>query len=145
MSTGHISLIPHHDHHQLRTRTRERAIFLQEVTYPPTRTLRAQVGAIRTSDTQWILLKNVGDATVGLVAWWIIGYAIASGKDAGHITGRSYFFFTGECLTKYPLKLKHVLHCTYFVQILISYFNGPDVLRIYFTPRRYQERGLFLY
>ncbi|CBJ33654.1 Ammonium transporter [Ectocarpus siliculosus] len=53
-----------------------------------------EVGAIRETSTQHILLKNIGDATVSLVAWYLLGYGFAFGEDAGHIIGTSFFVFT---------------------------------------------------
>lgn len=67
------------------------------ITTPLTSPLYAlQVGAIRATSTRSILLKNISDATVSLVAWYMFGYGIAFGKDRGHVIGTNSFFFTGE-------------------------------------------------
>ncbi|CAB1119547.1 unnamed protein product [Ectocarpus sp. CCAP 1310/34] len=58
--------------------------------------LKHQVGAIRATSTKHILLKNIGDATVSLVAWYLLGYGFAFGEDAGHFIGTSFFVFTGS-------------------------------------------------
>lgn len=56
-----------------------------------------QVGAIRAvSSTQPILLKNIGDASISLIAWYILGHGVAFGEDVGHTIGIPTFFTTGE-------------------------------------------------
>lgn len=56
-----------------------------------------QVGVISsTSSIRPILLKNIGDASVSLVAWFGIGYALASGEDKWGIFGCRFFAFTGK-------------------------------------------------
>eukprot|EP00752_Nemacystus_decipiens_P005993 g5412.t1 len=52
-----------------------------------------EVGAISgTTSTSPILLKNVGDASVSLVAWLLLGYGLASGEDRGGVIGTSGAF-----------------------------------------------------
>eukprot|EP00752_Nemacystus_decipiens_P008658 g7731.t1 len=51
-----------------------------------------EVGTIRSTTSSSILKKNMGDASVSLIAWVICGYAIASGEDKGRAAGGSYFF-----------------------------------------------------
>eukprot|EP00903_Cladosiphon_okamuranus_P022254 g20464.t1 len=54
-----------------------------------------EVGAISgTSSIRPILLKNIGDASVSLVAWICIGYALSSGKDKGGLIGGTFFALT---------------------------------------------------
>lgn len=56
-----------------------------------------KVGAIRAiSSTQPILLKNIGDASISLAAWYVLGHGIAFGEDVGHVIGKPTFFSTGE-------------------------------------------------
>eukprot|EP00752_Nemacystus_decipiens_P014586 g12990.t1 len=56
-----------------------------------------EVGAIRAiSSTQPILLKNIGDASISLIAWYVLGQGIAFGEDVGHAIGKPTFFSTGK-------------------------------------------------
>ncbi|CAB1098583.1 unnamed protein product [Ectocarpus sp. CCAP 1310/34] len=50
-----------------------------------------QVGSIRSTSASSILKKNIGDATISLVAWVLVGYALSDGKDQLRIVGGSYF------------------------------------------------------
>eukprot|EP00752_Nemacystus_decipiens_P014589 g12992.t1 len=50
----------------------------------------SRVGAIRATSSRSILLKNLSDATVSLVAWYMFGYGIAFGEDAGHVVGTDF-------------------------------------------------------
>eukprot|EP00903_Cladosiphon_okamuranus_P011584 g10897.t1 len=63
-----------------------------------------EVGAIRETSTRYILLKNISDATVSLVAWYMLGYGIAFGDDAGRVIGTSQFFFAGAIADRIPFK-----------------------------------------
>eukprot|EP00752_Nemacystus_decipiens_P014583 g12987.t1 len=48
-----------------------------------------EVGTIRAvSSTQHILLKNIGDAVVGLAAWYLVGHSIAVGTDVLGVFGK---------------------------------------------------------
>jgi len=56
-----------------------------------------QVGSIRTTTSSSILKKNLGDASISLCAWILVGYAIANGEDKGRVAGGTYFaFWQGE-------------------------------------------------
>eukprot|EP00903_Cladosiphon_okamuranus_P011035 g10421.t1 len=55
-----------------------------------------EVGTIRTTTSSSILKKNLGDASISLCAWVLMGYAIASGEDKGHASGGSYWALTGK-------------------------------------------------
>ncbi|CAN0062412.1 unnamed protein product, partial [Ectocarpus sp. 4 AP-2014] len=50
-----------------------------------------QVGSIRSTSATSILKKNIGDATISLIAWVLVGYALSDGKDQLRIVGGSYF------------------------------------------------------
>lgn len=50
-----------------------------------------QVGSIRSTSASSILKKNIGDATLSLIAWVLVGYALSDGKDQLRIVGGSYF------------------------------------------------------
>lgn len=52
-----------------------------------------QVGSIRTTTSSSILKKNLGDASVSLCAWILVGYALANGEDEGRVAGGTYFAF----------------------------------------------------
>jgi Amt family ammonium transporter len=41
-------------------------------------------GSVRTKNTKNILIKNVLDACVGAIAWFLFGYGFAFGKTEGH-------------------------------------------------------------
>lgn len=55
-----------------------------------------QVGAIRSTSTDRLLLKNIGDGAMGLAGWFLIGYGIAAGDSGSRIAGDLYPFFIGE-------------------------------------------------
>ncbi|CAN0363608.1 unnamed protein product [Ectocarpus sp. 6 AP-2014] len=50
-----------------------------------------EVGSIRSTSASSILKKNIGDATLSLIAWVLVGYALSDGKDQLRIVGGSYF------------------------------------------------------
>ena len=45
--------------------------------------VRAQVGSVSIKNTKNILIKNIGDASLGAVCWWLFGYGVAMGDSAG--------------------------------------------------------------
>ena len=40
-----------------------------------------EVGAVDVKNTRNILLKNVLDASIGAVIWWLVGFGIATGTS----------------------------------------------------------------
>lgn len=40
-----------------------------------------QVGSVSIKNTKNILIKNVGDASLGAICWWLFGYGVAFGKS----------------------------------------------------------------
>ncbi|CAM9785880.1 unnamed protein product, partial [Ectocarpus sp. 12 AP-2014] len=42
-----------------------------------------QVGSVSIKNTRNILIKNIGDACIGAVCWWLVGHGIAFGEDWG--------------------------------------------------------------
>ena len=65
-----------------------------------------QVGSIRTTTSSSILKKNLGDASVSLCAWILVGYALANGEDAGRVAGGTYFAFWQGAKVKIWLQKK---------------------------------------
>eukprot|EP00752_Nemacystus_decipiens_P001280 g1274.t1 len=54
-----------------------------------------EVGTVRAaSSTRPILLKNVGDATVSLAAWYLLGNSIAFGTEVGGVFGKPSIFLS---------------------------------------------------
>ena len=45
-----------------------------------------QVGSVSVKNTKNILIKNIGDATLGAICWWLFGYGVALGDTAGETT-----------------------------------------------------------
>lgn len=35
-------------------------------------------------NTRNILVKNIGDACIGAIVWWLIGHGVAFGEDYGN-------------------------------------------------------------
>lgn len=42
-----------------------------------------QVGSVSIKNTKNILIKNIGDASIGAVCWWIAGFGVAFGESSG--------------------------------------------------------------
>ena len=59
-------------------------------------------GSIGASSVVNILLKNLADALIGILAWWSIGYALAYGADADDFSGDKYYFLEGAAIDDYP-------------------------------------------
>mmetsp|Transcript_6332 Transcript_6332/g.15206 ORF Transcript_6332/g.15206 Transcript_6332/m.15206 type:complete len:446 (-) Transcript_6332:352-1689(-) len=55
-----------------------------------------EAGSVRAKNTKNILLKNVMDACIGSIVWYIIGYPLAYGKDVGHFIGGSWDVLAGK-------------------------------------------------
>ena len=48
-----------------------------------------EVGSVQLKNTKNILIKNIIDAAVGAIAWWLVGYGIAFGEDHLKFFGRT--------------------------------------------------------
>lgn len=72
--------------------------FCYLVGFPTSASISTQVGTIRATSSERLLLKNIGDAAVAFVAWFMFGYGIANGDVGGGIVGGTGFFFVGENL-----------------------------------------------
>ncbi|CAN0228624.1 unnamed protein product, partial [Hapterophycus canaliculatus] len=58
-----------------------------------------QVGSVSVKNTKNILIKNIGDACIGAVCWWLVGHGIAFGEDFGvwgFIGTKTYFALKGS-------------------------------------------------
>lgn len=65
-----------------------------------------QVGSVSIKNTKNILIKNIGDASLGALCWWLFGYGVAFGEDKGNgFIGGSEFALKGSsyeiCFSKY--------------------------------------------
>ncbi|CAM9270046.1 unnamed protein product [Ectocarpus sp. 12 AP-2014] len=51
-----------------------------------------EVGSVSIKNTRNILIKNIGDACIGAVCWWLVGHGIAFGEDWGRFIGTETYF-----------------------------------------------------
>jgi Amt family ammonium transporter len=50
-----------------------------------------EVGSVSAKNTHNILLKNVLDASIGAILWWLIGYGIAMGDSPSRVVGTTKY------------------------------------------------------
>jgi len=55
-----------------------------------------EVGSVSIRNTKNILIKNIGDAVLGAICWWLIGFGVAFGESSGGFIGTSGFALKGE-------------------------------------------------
>merc|ERR1719235_2155022 len=55
-----------------------------------------EAGSVSAKNTVNILFKNMTDACIGAIGFWLIGYGLAYGEDAGGFIGTSNFGLTDE-------------------------------------------------
>jgi len=55
-----------------------------------------EVGSVNAKNTRNILLKNVLDASIGAVIWWIVGFGVATGTSENGFFGSDRFGLTAE-------------------------------------------------
>ncbi|CAN0042201.1 unnamed protein product, partial [Hapterophycus canaliculatus] len=55
-----------------------------------------QVGSVSIKNTKNILIKNIGDAALGAICWWLLGYGVAFGDSAGRFIGTTSFALKGS-------------------------------------------------
>ncbi|CAM9168527.1 unnamed protein product, partial [Scytosiphon promiscuus] len=55
-----------------------------------------QVGSVSVKNTKNILIKNIGDAALGAIFWWLLGYGVAFGDSAGRFIGTDSFALKGS-------------------------------------------------
>lgn len=47
-------------------------------------------------NTKNILIKNIGDASLGALCWWVLGYGVAFGDDKGRFIGTNGYALKGS-------------------------------------------------
>ena len=53
-----------------------------------------EVGSVNVKNTRNILLKNVLDASIGAVIWWLVGFGIATGTSENGFFGTDRYGLT---------------------------------------------------
>ncbi|CAM9837624.1 unnamed protein product, partial [Ectocarpus fasciculatus] len=54
-----------------------------------------EVGSVSSKNTKAVLLKNIGDASLGAICWWLVGFGLAFGEDAHGFIGTNMFALHG--------------------------------------------------
>ena len=54
--------------------------------------MMVEAGSVSHFNVQNIIFKNLGDAVIGAISFWALGYGFAYGNDAGQFIGTSNFF-----------------------------------------------------
>lgn len=71
-----------------------------------------QVGSVSIKNTKNILIKNIGDASLGALCWWLLGYGVAFGTDKGNgFIGGDSFALKGECSSSTLYGVLSLLNC----------------------------------
>jgi len=55
-----------------------------------------EVGSVSVKNTKNILIKNIFDAAIGAMCWWVFGFAFAMGSSGGGFIGTSGFLMAGD-------------------------------------------------
>mmetsp|Transcript_23009 Transcript_23009/g.33385 ORF Transcript_23009/g.33385 Transcript_23009/m.33385 type:complete len:486 (-) Transcript_23009:187-1644(-) len=55
-----------------------------------------EVGSVSSKNTKNILIKNIFDASIGAVSFWLLGYGFAFGEDSGGFIGTDAFAFSTD-------------------------------------------------
>lgn len=55
-----------------------------------------ETGSVSVKNTKNILIKNIGDAVIGAICWWTLGFGFAFGETSGGFIGTSGFLLKGE-------------------------------------------------
>ncbi|CAM9900828.1 unnamed protein product [Choristocarpus tenellus] len=55
-----------------------------------------EVGSVSIKNTKNILVKNIGDASLGAMCWWLLGYGVAFGTDKSRFIGSDSFALKGS-------------------------------------------------
>eukprot|EP01062_Namystynia_karyoxenos_P060666 TRINITY_DN5234_c0_g1_i1.p1 TRINITY_DN5234_c0_g1~~TRINITY_DN5234_c0_g1_i1.p1 ORF type:complete len:2805 (+),score=717.49 TRINITY_DN5234_c0_g1_i1:84-8498(+) len=57
-----------------------------------------EAGAVRSRNVQSIIFKNLGDACIGALCWWALGYGCAFGSGNSFVGGSDFFLTTSGAL-----------------------------------------------
>ena len=55
-----------------------------------------EVGSVSKKNTKNILIKNIGDAVIGAICWWLLGFGFAFGETSGGFIGTDEFLLKGD-------------------------------------------------
>jgi len=55
-----------------------------------------EVGSVSIKNTKNILIKNICDAAIGAICWWLVGFGLAFGETSGRFLGTSGYALKGE-------------------------------------------------
>jgi len=55
-----------------------------------------EVGSVHIKNTKNILIKNLGDASIGAMCWWLIGYGLAFGESESRLFGTNGYALKGD-------------------------------------------------
>lgn len=55
-----------------------------------------EVGSVSIKNTKNILIKNISDAAIGAICWWLVGFGLAFGETSGRFLGTSGYALKGE-------------------------------------------------
>ncbi|CAM9373511.1 unnamed protein product [Hapterophycus canaliculatus] len=55
-----------------------------------------EVGSVSIKNTKNILIKNIGDASLGAICWWLLGYGVALGESKGRFIGTTGYALKGS-------------------------------------------------
>ena len=55
-----------------------------------------ETGCVSEKNTKNILMKNIGDAAIGAICWWLLGFGFAFGETSGGFIGTDEFLLKGD-------------------------------------------------
>ena len=55
-----------------------------------------EVGSVHIKNTKNILIKNLGDASIGAMCWWLLGYGLAFGESESRLFGTNRYALKGD-------------------------------------------------
>ena len=55
-----------------------------------------EAGCVSEKNTKNILMKNIGDAAIGAICWWLFGFGFAFGETSGGFIGTDEFLLKGD-------------------------------------------------
>lgn len=95
-----------------------------------------EAGFISAKNSLNIVMKVFMDCTVGMLSYWIIGFAVMYGLDKGGVFGHSGFFISGD-LTHLKLKIPIYAYWIFqaaFAIAMASIVSGAVAERMKFGP-----------